>query len=192
MYAGGGWTCEQQKGGKKIFRRERRRGREEKKIFGRERKKFWRQREHNPQKDLRTVESRSNKKDSGGPGGYPPDKNSSLFSLFVPIIGTVQPSLSNVRASVRPIDAWKRAGTEVRRGARRVPRSDARRKKENPGRRMDARGQKGGEKIFRREGKKNDFGGSEKKFWRQRGHNPQKDLRTVEKSSFYPIPLRSI
>ena len=36
-----------------------------------------------------------------------------------------------------------------------------------------------------RERKKNHLGGSEKKFWRQREHNPQKGLRTVETSSFY-------
>ncbi len=88
-------------------------------------------------------------------------------------------------------DAWKggATSTEVRRGARRVPRSHAREKKKNRGRRIDARRQKGREKNILAgakkgagEKKKYYSGGSEKKFWRQREHNPQKDLRTVEKT----------
>ena len=100
--------------------------------------------------------------------------------------------------SVRPIDAWKEnwpASTEVRRGARRVPRSHARGKKNVRRRRIDARGEKGGKKkIFRRERKKYYSGGSEKKilFGRERKKiltstrtQPTKRLlRTVEMSFF--------
>ena len=61
--------------------------------------------------------------------------NSFLFLFFVPIIGTVQSSsilYIKIAMSVRAkFDAWKEgaASTEVRRDARRVPRSRARGKK---------------------------------------------------------------
>ena len=102
---------------------------------------------------------------------------------------------------MRPIDAWKRAaGTEVRRGAPRVPRSHARGEKNLSRRRIDARTPKRREKnisagakarerqkkIISAGAKKKYYsGGSEKKFLRQREHNPQKGLRTVEMSFFY-------
>ncbi len=71
MYAGDGSTRADKKAGKKYFGGSEGAG-EKKKIFlGGSEKKFWRQREHNPQKKLRTVESQSNKKDSGGSGGIP-------------------------------------------------------------------------------------------------------------------------
>ena len=72
--------------------------------------------------------------------------------------------------SVRPIDAWKRArgGTEVHRGAKKEPRATDRRARTKRREKNISAGAKA------RERKKNHFGGSEKKFWRQREHNPQK------------------
>ena len=83
--------------------------------------------------------------------------NSFLFSSFVPIIGTVQSSSIHYEASVRPcvrrVEA-RAAGTEVRRGARRVARSHAREKKRTAG---------GGSKRVEKKAGKKYFGGREEK-----------------------------
>ncbi len=82
-----------------------------------------------------------------------------------------------MRLSDRRVEA-RAAGTEVRRGARRVARSDARGKKEPLAADWRVNTKKAGKKYFGgSEGageQKNHFGGSKKKFWRQREQNPQK------------------
>ncbi len=84
----------------------------------------------------------------------------------------------SVRASVHACVRWTR-------GSARVPRSAVARKKMSAGDGATRADKKAGKKYFggsdgAGEKKKHRFGGSEKKFWRQREHNPQKGSRTVE------------
>ncbi len=63
-------------------------------------------------------------------------------------------------------------------------RADKKRREKNISAGAKARERK--KNIIRAGAKKKYYsGGSEKKFWRQREHNPQKSLRTVETSFFY-------